>query len=66
MQYAEFYDVNDDDYERSKLKTVYEIPMLVGVESFGINCGLEIPSVGTRIFQYKDWIELQMMSNWNM
>ncbi|CAO1432044.1 unnamed protein product [Diamesa tonsa] len=36
---------------------VYEIPILVGIVSFGITCGLGAPSVNTNVPSYIDWLE---------
>ncbi|CAO1432053.1 unnamed protein product [Diamesa tonsa] len=38
-------------------KTVYQIPTLVGIVSFGVSCGKGLPSVFTNVTSYVDWME---------
>jgi secreted trypsin-like serine protease len=63
VQYKLKYNRNDDDYERTLVRTVYNIPAVVGLVSFGIDCALKIPSVNTRVASYVDWIESEMSRN---
>ncbi|KAG5675389.1 hypothetical protein PVAND_005297 [Polypedilum vanderplanki] len=64
VQYQSFkHAINDDDYERTKLKTVYDIPVVAAIVSFGVGCALEIPSVNTRISFYINWLESAMNEN---
>lgn len=40
-----------------------ELPKIVGIVSFGISCGTELPSIYTRVSYYLEWIESHVWPN---
>jgi secreted trypsin-like serine protease len=60
VQYKLLVEVKDKDYERTLVRTFYEIPVVIGLISFGVDCGWNLPSVNTRVPHYRDWIQSVM------
>jgi secreted trypsin-like serine protease len=63
VQYKLKYVRKDDDYDTTLIKTVYNIPAVVGLVSFGVKCAKGTPSVNTRVASYVQWIESEMSKN---
>jgi secreted trypsin-like serine protease len=60
VQFKLKHEVRDSDYETSLMKTIFKIPVVIGLVSFGSDCGWNIPSVNTRVPYYRDWIQSVM------
>lgn len=50
------FEVNDDNFNTTFLSTIYETPTVLGIVSFGVSCGYNIPSVYTKLSYYKSWM----------
>jgi hypothetical protein len=65
VQYKLKYTRKYKNYTESLLKTVYEIPAVLGLVSFGVGCGFDFPSVNTRVANYVEWLESEMNKHYN-
>lgn len=63
LQYKTAYEVFPSDFNTTYLSHFYLSSNVVGIVSFGISCGLDIPSVYTKLAYYRDWISSVIQKN---
>ncbi|XP_070508858.1 serine protease snake-like [Chironomus tepperi] len=63
LQFQTSYEVFPSDFNETLISRVYRVSTVLGIVSFGVSCGLDVPSVYTKLVSYRDWMRSVVETN---